>query len=456
MVQIIPANQKPRRRTFGEQLSEGVQKAIPMAQQYYDQHKENEALQSRGIDLAGITDPNTRSQILAQELQQGRRQKSAEASIGAQDQGLGQGLYQKKEMPEFQTGIKKTPVDLGEITDRRQNTGSIPQTETTGQKVQVLDPNQIKQIAAQKAQYLTENGVPTTVEQAYPQVQAENQERINHNARVDEDKERVIKAQNTYGKLAVEKLGNVLPTANDEQISFFRKKGEEAAQSGKSEAEIDRMLSEEARKYKNTIANVKRSLGPERLGSTQSILGTSRDSEKRKMDLRLKLSPLLDEGQFDTARNLLSELGYHPEERETIITDLPEGARRSIAEFPKLEEKKAQYPRPMKSGGFTFKTPELKMYQIKPPEHTPEQKQLISSSVGDILTTDPSTNLILLRSGLEKKGVDWQDFKDALNQNIIDGKVKLNDDQFNHLELLDQPPLDNLDQILYNFNLIGK
>jgi hypothetical protein len=38
MVQIIAANPKPRKRSFGEQLSEGLQKALPMAQQYYDQY----------------------------------------------------------------------------------------------------------------------------------------------------------------------------------------------------------------------------------------------------------------------------------------------------------------------------------------------------------------------------------------------------------------------------------
>jgi hypothetical protein len=451
MVQVLPAVQRERRRSFGERLSEGVGKAIPIAEQYYNEYKENQALKEKGIDVSDIYDPNTRAQIISQELQQGKKQNTANALIGVNDVE-----YQRKEMPEFGNGIKKKSIDLNEIIEKKQNQGSIPQTETTGQKVRILDPNELKQLSNQQAKYLTENGVPTTPEQRFAQNVAENQERINHNARVDEDKERVIKAQEKYGNKAVEKLGNVLPNANDEQISLFRKKGEEAAQSGKTESEIDQMMSEEARKYKNTIANVKRSLGPERLGSTQSILGKSRDSEKRKMDLRLKLAPLLDEGQFDTARNLLSELGYHPEEREAIITDLPEAARKAVAEFPKLEPKKAEYPKPMKSGKFEFEYPKASMYQTKPPEYSQEQKQLIYSSVGDVLKNDPSTNLILFRSALDKKGVDWQDFKDALNQNIIEGRVKLNDDQFNHLELLDQPPLDNLDKILYNFNLIGK
>lgn len=79
MVQIIPANQRPRQRTFGEQLSEGVQKAIPMAQQYYDQYQEqqqnklareaeNESLMKNyGINVSGLS-PEMRKNVVAEEL----------------------------------------------------------------------------------------------------------------------------------------------------------------------------------------------------------------------------------------------------------------------------------------------------------------------------------------------------------------------------------------------------
>jgi hypothetical protein len=403
----------------------------------------------RGIDLSGITDPNTRSQILSQELQQGRKQKTAEASIGAQDQG--QGLYQKKEMPEFQTGIKKTPVDLGEIVDRRQDKGNIPQVASSGQKVPVLDPNQLKQAAIQKARFLTESGVPTTVEQTYPQLQAENNEAINHNTLVDTENLNKAKAEEAYGNKAVEIFKRVYENPSVEQEALFKRKGIEAAKSGADQAEIEATMAKEAVKYKNTIAAVKKSLGPERLGSTQSALGESRDSEKKILDLRLKLDPLLKEGQFDTARNLLSELGYGLEERESIVSNLPEGSMKSLAEFPVLQVKE---PPHLKSGRFgpTLKTLEARAK----PNLTNEQKELVNTSVSDILKKDPSTNLILLRKGYGPKNVDWQDFKDAINYSIIEGGFVLNDDQFKHLKYLDEPPLNALDSILHGFNLIGK
>lgn len=449
MVQIIPANQRPRKRTFGEQLSEGVQKAIPMAQQYYEQHKENEALKARGIDVAGITDPTTRSQIISQELQQGRKQKTAEASIGAQEQD--QGLYQKKEMPEFQTGIKKTPIDISEITDRRQYQGVIPQIGSTGQKVPVLDPNQASQIASQRAQFKTQSGVPTTFEQEYQQVQSENNQRIKHNQLVDEEKQNKAVAEEAYGAKGVENLKRVIENPSLEQEALFTRKGIEAAKSGEDQAGINKMLANEAVKYKNTIAAVKKSLGPERLGSPQSILGESRDAEKKILDMRLKLDPLLKEGQYDTARNLLSELGYGLEERESIVSSLPEGTMKSLAEFPVLQIKE---PAHLKSGRFgpTAKTLE----QRAKPNITDEQKQLVNTSVSDIVKKDPSTNLILLRSKFGPKNVDWQDFKDAINYSIMEGGFVLNDDQFKHLKYLDEPPLNALDNILHGMNLIGK
>lgn len=449
MVQILPANQRPRQRTFGEQLSEGVKKAIPMAQQYYDQYKENEALKAKGVDVTGITDPTTRSQIIGQELQQGKKQKIAEASIGAQDQG--QGLYQKKEMPEFETGIKKAPINIGEISEKRQDQGNIPQLGSTGQKVQVLDPNQLKQAAIQKAQFLTQSGVPTTVEQTYQQLQTENNEAINHNQLVDTENLNKAKAEEAYGNKAVEIFKKVYENPSVEQEALFKRKGIEAAKSGADQAEIETMMAKEAVKYKNTIAAVKKSLGPERLGSTQSIFGESRDSEKKILDMRLKLDPLLKEGQYDTARNLLSELGYGLEERESIVSSLPEGTMKSLAEFPVLQIKE---PAHLKSGRFgpTAKTLE----QRAKPNLTDEQKELVNTSVSNILKNDPSSNLILLRSKFGPKNVNWQDFKDAVNYSIMEGGFVLNDDQFKHLKYLDEPPLNNLDILLHGMNLTGK
>ncbi len=71
----------------------------------------------------------------------------------------------------------------------------------------------------------------------------------------------------------------------------------------------------------------------------------------------------------------------------------------------------------------------------------------------ETLTSDPSSNLILLRKAYDQKGVQWDEFKDQLNSLILSGEIKLNEDQFKMLNILEQPRLDNLDKILKELHL---
>jgi len=146
---------------------------------------------------------------------------------------------------------------------------------------------------------------------------------------------------------------------------------------------------------------------------------------------------------------LLSELGYHPEERESIITDLGEPARKIISQLPKMNKTE-------------FKENGSEEYQFggpasfPQPEFSEQVRKQIKDSLSKIVTADPSVNLILLRKVYEDKNVDWQTFKDDINDLIIEGKFMMDDDQFKHLDLLDTPPLDNLDKLLYGIKLIGR
>jgi hypothetical protein len=79
MVQIIAANPKPRKRSFGEQLSEGLGKAIPIAEQYYNEHKENQErtaqaeneskslMENYGINVSGLS-AEMRKSVVAESL----------------------------------------------------------------------------------------------------------------------------------------------------------------------------------------------------------------------------------------------------------------------------------------------------------------------------------------------------------------------------------------------------
>ncbi len=99
MVQIIAANPKPRRRTFGEQLSEGIEKAIPMAQKYYDEYQdqkldqaaresENKSLmENYGINVSGLS-PEMRKNVVAEELKGRNKLNLLEAQNVAKSQNI--------------------------------------------------------------------------------------------------------------------------------------------------------------------------------------------------------------------------------------------------------------------------------------------------------------------------------------------------------------------------------
>jgi hypothetical protein len=75
MVQIIPANPKIRHRSFGESLSEGVGRALPIVSEAYDQYQNKQAreaenksiMENYGINLSGLS-PESRKTVLAEEL----------------------------------------------------------------------------------------------------------------------------------------------------------------------------------------------------------------------------------------------------------------------------------------------------------------------------------------------------------------------------------------------------
>ena len=72
MVQIIPAA-RPK-KTFGSKLNEGVGRGLQIAEKYYNEYSENEALKKRGIDVSGIKDPETRSKVIAHDLAYGKKE----------------------------------------------------------------------------------------------------------------------------------------------------------------------------------------------------------------------------------------------------------------------------------------------------------------------------------------------------------------------------------------------
>lgn len=443
MVQVLQPKGKPP--SFLSQLGAGFGQALPEAvEKFTDQMKlnrENEALNKQiGLDLSGVQDPQTRQQLIADQLAYGRKMKQAQA---LQNVSMGQpGQTQPSISPRSKISEGTKPTSRGEGRN-------FPQEATTGVPVPILTPDEVIQEGQRIAAERTNAGIPTTPEEGIQIADTNNDRNYIHNQRVEAETEKRINKQREYGQQAVEKLLKLKPDATDEQQAIFKQKAENLTQSGKSEADIDKALAREATNFKNTIHNVEKSVAPKRLfsGLKSKLLGTDREAEKERNSLRVSLKPLLDEGLYDTARMVLSNKGYYPEEQESVITDLGEGAKKTLSTMPKIEIAKKK-ERPDLVGFATS-------IDKKEPKYNEKQTSTFYDNFNSVLASDPSVNLILLRKAYEDKGVDWDLFKDALDTAVING-FEPNPDQYNHMNKLNTPPLNLLDQILYNMGLIGR
>lgn len=463
MVQIIPAG-TPKGPSFGQKLSAGIERGLDVGQQLMQTYQQEQAATKLGLDPTVLRslDPQTRSDILGEALRQNikvqRAGKTADINLqqpeGATPEqravGRGQefleevGSRQKFQAPEFMQEPGKAPKGPG-----RPSPSMMPQPATTGQKVPVLDPRGVIAEGKRIQQEALEAGQPMDQFDAWQLAHQQNQANIAHNAAVESEQETARVAQRDYGTAGEEAITNVYPEASDEIKAFFQKKGEEAAGKYKSEAEIKRHLAVEARKFKNTIANVRESIGPPRATSTQKMLGTGREADAIKISFRNKLKPLLEQGFYDTARNELSKLGYHPEERETILTDLGEGSLKALGEMPQMTREK-------KAGEVSFAKGYFEKSPIELNPLNDAQRSIFRNNLTKSLQQDPSANLILLRKQYEDKGVDWREFSSAVNDMIYNQELQLNPDQFSMLDVIDMPPLDELDKILHKAKLVGR
>jgi hypothetical protein len=452
-----PALKQP---SFSQRLGAGIGEALPHAETYARDLQQVNIANKLGIDpeIMRSLDPENRQQIIGEALRRNIQTQQASKTAGV-NLKLGQSGTTQTEEP--QRDRRASSEDLmpterkplpGFMEERgrpaSRGGGMIPQRATTGQKMPILDPDQVVDEGRRIQQESNDSGNPMTQYEGWALANQQNEARKAHAGGVESEQETARIAQRDYGSIGEEKLLHVYPEATDEQKAIFQRKAITAAEKpGATEASINKEMALEAKKFKNTIANVRASIGPARITSTQKILGTGREADAVKVSFRNKLKPLLDEGLYDTARNLLSELGYQPEERETILTDIGEGTKKALGEMPQMTRSKTAGKYKYTRG---FPDPDT----LNPLNDS--QKSILRNNISEVFRRDPSTNLILLRKQYEDKNVDWREFSSAINEMIYSDQIKLNDDQFQMLDLIDMPPLNELEKILHGAKLIGR
>lgn len=326
----------------------------------------------------------------------------------------------------------------------KEQVGNIAQEATTGVKMPLLAPNEYADRARQLASERTRAGIPTTPLQAMEEIKQHEEDKKIHNAKVDEELKARVTGQQTYGTRAVDSLNKVLPNAPAEVQAYFQKLGENVAKEGKSEAEINRFLAEKAKNFANTVSNIKNSASAPRLHKNlaRGITGTYKNFEESAKDLQNLMKPILDAQLYDYGRGLLADLDYYPEEREIIMNPLTSRSQallNSVKEYPKTVK-------PVSLG-----IPGIQARQDPNAGDIPS----IKTALLELKKIEPNFSLPLSRKMFEDKGYGWRTYKNALNELQSEG-FNLEDDQRNQLEILDSPPLTEIEKILHSLNLQGR
>lgn len=408
-----------------------------LPQLYAELNKAREASAMQNVNYGGEGQGQDQMQPVGQGQQQ-MKPGGISAPSQQQNQQVQQAIQQSRNFPNNQKG--------------QESPGNMPQEATSGQARPVLSGDQLLQKAQQRQQEFAKKGIIKPFEYFYDQVVNENEQNRHFNQNVENERIKRIQSQEKYGELAEQRLKKLIPDASDEEAAIFKKIGEEAAGGDKSQAEIDRNITTEVNKYKNSLTNIKDNLEAPRIQNKlqRSFLGKGADIKSVEQDARAAIRPLLEKGLYEKSRTMLANAGFYPEERETIIFgEMPKDLKQSVSSIPKARYSTTREHPLSLTRGFT---PPTKEYDMK---SRIDLLDNMSKIWGE--GQNDKINLLQLRKEYEDKGYDWRVFKDAMNEMVNNGHIKLNDDQQNTLNsYLNNPPFSGLGFLLNKMGLMGR
>ncbi len=477
---MLPLLQENRKPTFSERINSGVRQAVDTGTQAMNQYQENKAIEKYlGPESKNMPREFQQMMLLgniqnrSDELKYGRAKTQAKnsAKINYSDQPSTESKSDKKGFLDVEPGEKpKKTKDL--ISNKSNNErGIAPESQTKDEIFNLNNPEEVLLKAQRLVEDSNKNDNPINMDEAIDRVlKYENVKQDYHNKRETEKKGThefdIIQGQN-----AINKLNNVFGEngTTDEIKALAAKRGQELSREYKNQADIDRAVSKEMTQLKNTVDSLKKAKGPARiLGKLHGkLMGTDRGNEKIIKDIQIKAQPLLDLGLNSTVRNILSnDLGMYPEEVESTITTLGEGARKNLASLPMIGRQQQKIePSGKNKKDILSGLPKMKSAKEKQPllaqslsvfepeqTYSPEEQEIFKNTIIDTLKANPSENLILLRKAVEDKNYDWRLFKDVIDDALINGDIKFDEDQFlNQYDLLNEPPESKLDYLLSTF-----
>lgn len=422
----------PERKSFGAELAGSLgETAGRFLPQELSQQLENAALKKQGFNLAGVRDPTMRQQLAQMQMQ--RMQRLAEGMVK-------EGLSRKPQppvvppqviKPDATPSATKPDATLEEINER---IASKQQSEIERQVAEaqafgiVPDVGLIRERQTKYGDIFQDALLKTGGTVLAPRLDSLGNPLL-------DDK----------GKPILENVGD--PTAYSEELkAIARELGQNAYSSGKDEQTIRREATQLANRIANAKDQAQKILAPSIKREIQEFFkgNLSRTSEKKLIaSASSAIKPFVEIGAAGEAREYLARAGWNPEQIESIIqkasgTGFSESTRNVLATLPQFQQPEMVKFGPRKGEVYGAK-------QLPESAYPAVQEALFS-----ILESDPNANLILLRKEFEKKGVDWQTFKQAVDEAVVQKRINNRSKAYQYAEkVLTKPPLSILDTIFF-------
>jgi len=430
-----------RRREQGQKLAGSITGFFNKLEDIEDEKLEKEYLKSKGHDLTALKGKGyKRAAALAYEgllqdqkynakLKAGRRPDINSGQSFGKESVSEPGEY-KKNAPSFLNMNAKSDENQP-FEEVPKKTGLIPQRTVPNELRPVPSVEEVEQLGVAIAR---ENNLPD--QEGIDIALQKRQDLINQNNMVRSEDQAIAQKKSELNAIGQTRAMNSIQTADPEVFTHFGKEAEKLGEVVDSPAELDNAIEKNIREYKTNVARVSRSIP------------SPRGEKKDKSNIKNLLKPL---AAFpNVQREILSEKGYDLEEREDLVSGLSEYSNKVIAQMPSINKKGRVTPTGMGSASLASSFNEMSNRT-----YTPQEKELIDQTVDDIFSSDPSSNIVLVRKALESKGVNWRAYKDALDKAVDEGKLKMTDEQFDHYSQMNEPPISFLGHISRFFRTRG-
>jgi hypothetical protein len=386
-------------------------------------------------------------------LKQNQLSKNQVQSTSIGRPGAGQ---PNQPLPQFLQGVKNYastqgkpeqptpyyPNVVGETTPAT----NYPQ-KTATQPVPFLTPEEMLTNAKRVSQESQNTAHPISLGEAYQFQQNAQESGLKYNEQVQREKQASIKAQERLGSMAADLTKSIFPAANETEKALFERYVSEAARRTENESEIKNEVSRKISNYKTVKGSVDRDISrPDWLNNIyRKFTGTDKSREQAMDELRTKVKPLIAEGMYDEARQILAPLEYGPVEIESIISDLSPQTKTYLKDVSAFKSPVTQFEKASGAPGLAG----LGMVRQQP-QLSQENIERLKPQLQDIFRQDPGVNLVLLRDRYQDKNVNWHDFSSALTSVLKSEQIKLTDDQQKQFENISKPPLNGIYNIFQN------